>query len=420
MISAIYVLDFKGKIIISRDYRGDVAHSHIESFSQRLVYGDDFEPVFEDDGVHFCFVKHENLYLVAVTRRNVDTMMVIQLLGKVVQIFTDYFNSLDEESIRDNFVVTYELLDEMIDFGYPQITDSSVLANFITQNSHRQDRLRPDDISKMATGASGSPSHRGPGIIHSPNEVFLDVIEEVNMLVSTSGSVLNSEVVGRIHVNAKLSGIPTLQLGLNERISLRGKNSSEGKEHAFLHDCVNSSQYEQSGQISFIPPDGEFDLITYRISSNVRPIFLVEAVLDDSVRTKFEILVKVKADFRENFSANNVRILVPVPKFASSPDFRKSVGKVEYLPEDDAFVWKIRQFPGGKEYLLRARFSLPSITTEEEKMKRSPISVNFEVPYFTVSGLQVKYLKIVEPTLRYNAMPWVRYMTKGGSYQIRI
>jgi len=355
-----------------------------------------------------------------VARRNIDTMMVIQLLNKIIEILIDYFNSLDEESIRDNFVITYELLDEMIDFGYPQITDSSVLKNFITQISNRQEhQLRPDDISKMATGASGSPSHRGPNIVHNPNEVFLDVIEEVNMLVSTTGSILNSEVVGRIHVNAKLSGIPTLQLGLNDRISLRGK-STENKEHAFLHDCVNLGQYDQTGQISFIPPDGEFDLITYRLSSNIRPIFLVEAVLDDSARTKFEILVKIKADFRENFSANNVRIVVPVPKFASSPDFRKSVGKVEYLPEDDAFVWKIRQFPGGKEYLLRARFSLPSITTEEDKMKRQPIGVQFEVPYFTVSGLQVKYLKIVESTLRYNAMPWVRYMTRGGSYQIRI
>jgi len=419
MISAIYILDGNGKIIISRDYRGDVSFNKIERFSQKLVYGDDFEPVFEDDGVHFCFVKHENIYLVAVSRRNIDTMMVIQLLNKIVEIFTDYFNSLDEESIRDNFVITYELLDEMIDFGYPQITDSSVLKNFITQDSYRTDNfIRPDDISKMATGASGAPSHRAPGLVYHPNEVFLDVIEEVNMLVSTSGSILNAEVVGRIRVVAKLSGIPTLQLGLNDRISFRGKNSE--KEHAFLHDCINSTQYAQSGQINFIPPDGEFDLITYRLTSNIRPIFLVEAVLDDSVRTKFEILVKVKADFRENFSANNVRIYVPVPKFASGADFRKSIGKVEYLPEEDAFAWKIKQFSGGKEFLLRARFSLPSITTEEEKMKTQPISVNFEIPYFTVSGLQVKFLKIVEPTLRYNAMPWVRYMTKDGSYQIRV
>ena len=34
----------------------------------------------------------------------------------------DYFRELEEESIRDNFVIIYELLDEMMDFGYPQVS----------------------------------------------------------------------------------------------------------------------------------------------------------------------------------------------------------------------------------------------------------------------------------------------------------
>lgn len=32
---------------------------------------------------------------------------------------TTYFKELEEESIRDNFVVIYELLDEMVDNGFP-------------------------------------------------------------------------------------------------------------------------------------------------------------------------------------------------------------------------------------------------------------------------------------------------------------
>ena len=36
-------------------------------------------------------------------------------------MFKEYFRELEEESIRDNFVVIYELLDEMMDFGYPQV-----------------------------------------------------------------------------------------------------------------------------------------------------------------------------------------------------------------------------------------------------------------------------------------------------------
>lgn len=44
---------------------------------------------------------------------------------------------------------------------------------------------------------------------------------------------------------------------------------------------------------------------------------------------------------------------------------------------------------------MRAHFGLPSVRNEELD-KRAPISVKFEIPYFTVSGIQVRYLKIVE------------------------
>lgn len=44
-----------------------------------------------------------------------------------LQVFIEYFKSLEEESIRDNFVTVYELMDEVMDFGFPQTTDSKIL-----------------------------------------------------------------------------------------------------------------------------------------------------------------------------------------------------------------------------------------------------------------------------------------------------
>ncbi|RYY82850.1 hypothetical protein EON63_12500 [archaeon] len=40
---------------------------------------------------------------------------------------------------------------------------------------------------------------------------------------------------------------------------------------------------------------------------------------------------------------------------------------------------------------MRAHFGLPSITSEENTEKFKPVEVKFEIPYFTVSGLQVRY-----------------------------
>ena len=42
------------------------------------------------------------------------------------KVFSEYFKELEEESIRDNF----ELMDELMDFGYPQTTDSKILQEY--------------------------------------------------------------------------------------------------------------------------------------------------------------------------------------------------------------------------------------------------------------------------------------------------
>jgi AP-1 complex subunit mu len=60
---------------------------------------------------------------------------------------------------------------------------------------------------------------------------------------------------------------------------------------------------------------------------------------------------------------------------------------------------------------MRAQFGFPSIKDEaRDNFKKIPIQLKFEIPYFTVSGIQVRYLKIVEKS-GYQALPWVRYIT---------
>jgi AP-1 complex subunit mu len=88
-----------------------------------------------------------------------------------------------------------------------------------------------------------------------------------------------------------------------------------------------------------------------------------------------------------------------------------------YSPKDDCLVWTIKRLHGGQQVTLRAHFGLPSIEREDEDAKR-PISVAFEIPYFTVSGLQVQYLKVFEKSA-YQAVNWVRYMTLSGTYEFR-
>ncbi len=65
--------------------------------------------------------------VLALSKRNSNAAEIIFFLHRLCSVLTEYFKELEEESIRDNFVIIYELLDEMMDFGYPQTTESKIL-----------------------------------------------------------------------------------------------------------------------------------------------------------------------------------------------------------------------------------------------------------------------------------------------------
>ncbi|KAG6815760.1 AP-1 complex subunit mu-1, partial [Tephrocybe sp. NHM501043] len=434
MASLIAILDLKGKPLIQRSYRDDVPASYVERFLPLVLdieeEGQQVTPCFSSQGINYMHIRHSNLYLLALSKRNSNAAEIIIFLHRLTQVLIEYFKELEEESIRDNFVIIYELMDEMMDFGYPQTTESKILQEYITQESHKLEvQVRPP----MAV--TNAVSWRTEGIRYRKNEVFLDVIESVNMLVNANGNVVRSEILGAVKMKCYLSGMPELRLGLNDKVMFESTGrTARGKaiemEDVKFHQCVRLSRFENDRTISFIPPDGEFELMSYRLSTPVKPLVWVEAAVESHKGSRVEYVVKVKAQFKRRSTANNVEIYVPVPDDADSPKFRASTGTVQYAPDKSAFVWKIKQLGGSREFLMRAHFGLPSVKNgmyvrdfrlqgivspllENDLEKRAPILVKFEIPYFTVSGIQVRYLKIVEKS-GYQALPWVRYITQNG------
>ena len=90
---------------------------------------------------------------------------------------------------------------------------------------------------------------------------------------------------------------------------------------------------------------------------------------------------------------------------------------MSYLPSKEAIQWSLKTFPGQTEIFLRFQFNVPSETSDNSMKK--PIEISFEIPSFTVSGINVRYLKITEKS-GYQAFPYVKYLTKNGQYQIRM
>ena len=70
-------------------------------------------PIIYDDGISYTYVQYSNLFLLIASRTNTNAAAMLGFLHKLKEVFIHYFNELEEESLRDNFVIAYELLDEV-------------------------------------------------------------------------------------------------------------------------------------------------------------------------------------------------------------------------------------------------------------------------------------------------------------------
>ncbi len=305
---------------------------------------------------------------------------------------------------------------------------------YITTEGVKTERTM-EDSSRITMQATGALSWRRSDIKYRKNEAFVDVIEDVNLLMSATGTVLRADVNGQIVMRAYLSGTPECKFGLNDRLLLDGESlmapsgntagtkatkaaaGSVTLEDCQFHQCVKLGKFDADRIISFIPPDGEFELMRYRATENVNLPFKVHAIVTELGRSKVEYSIAIKANYGSKLFATNVVVRVPTPLNTAKITERTSQGKAKYEPEQNNIVWKIPRFTGQSEYVLSAEASLTSMTNQKA-WSRPPLSLNFSLLMFTSSGLLVRYLKVFEKN-NYGSVKWVRYMTRAGSYEIR-
>ncbi|CAO2631296.1 AP-2 complex subunit mu [Lemmus lemmus] len=325
--------------------------------------------------------------------------MVFEFLYKMCDVMAAYFGKISEENIKNNFVLIYELLDEILDFGYPQNSETGALKTFITQQG-----IKSQVLELYKTQVTGQIGWRREGIKYRRNELFLDVLESVNLLMSPQGQVLSAHVSGRVVMKSYLSGMPECKFGMNDKIVIekqgKGGKQSIAIDDCTFHQCVRLSKFDSERSISFIPPDGEFELMRYRTTKDIILPFRVIPLVREVGRTKLEVKVVIKSNFKPSLLAQKIEVRIPTPLNTSGVQVICMKGKAKYKASENAIVWKIKRMAGMKESQISAEIELLP-TNDKKKWARPPISMNFEVP-FAPSGLKVRYLKVFEPKLNYS------------------
>ena len=287
------------------------------------------------------------------------------------------------------------------------------------------------------------------------NEIYVDILERLTVLFNSNGYILNSTIDGCIQMKSYLSGNPGLRFALNEDLIV-GKENASGYGGLVLddcnfHECVNLDDFENGRTLALIPPDGEFVVMNYRITSEFRAPFRIFPVLEEHSQYKVELVLRVRADIPEKNHGTNVLIKFPVPKTATTviPEVgidpavlaaNSNIGgargvssavavnagaanigqSAEYDAKERQVMWLIKKFQGGTEQTLRCKITLGQPAGATLRKELGPISMSFEIPMYNVSNLQVKYLKIAETHKNYKPYRWVRYVTTSNSYVCRL
>ncbi|THG15982.1 hypothetical protein TEA_021522 [Camellia sinensis var. sinensis] len=440
MISQFFVLSQRGDNIVFRDYRGDVQKGSAEIFFRKVKFWkedgeEEAPPVFNVDGVNYFHVKVVGLLFVATTRANVSPSLVLELLQRIARVIKDYLGVLNEDSFRKNFVLVYELLDEVIDFGYVQSTSTEVLKSYvfnepIVVEAARLPTLGPAGIFMQGTKRMPGTAVTKSVVANEPGgrkreEIFVDIIEKISVTFSSSGYILTSEIDGTIQMKSYLSGNPEIRLALNEDLSIgRGGRSiydysgSSGSGAVILDDCnfhesVHLDSFDIDRTLSLVPPDGEFPVMNYRMTQEFKPPFRINTLIEEAGALKAEVILKIRAEFPSSINANSIQVQMPLPKYTARVSFELEPGAVgqvtDFKESNKRLEWALKKamvllnalmllhpkfsVVGGSEHTLHAKLTFSQESHGNITKEAGPVSMTFTIPMYNASRLQHGYSK---------------------------
>lgn len=216
------------------------------------------------------------------------------------------------------------------------------------------------------------------------------------------------------------------KFGMNDKVVMEKENKANPKkkgtsgiviDDVTFHRCVKLGQFDHDRTINFIPPDGEFELMKYRITENVNLPFRVIPVITEHGRARIEYEIKIKGNFSNKLFATHVVLKIPTPPNVSKTSLNPGLGKAKYNESQQCIIWKIKKFPGDASYVLKGECKM-LVGMEDKPWAKPPMTMEFQVPMFTASGLHVRFMKVFERS-NYETVKWIRYCSTAGSYSIR-
>lgn len=148
----------------------------------------DVPPVLRSAKHYLFSVLRAGMFFVAVVGGEAPPLFVLEFVHRVVDTFEYYFGGVSSELITRHFSTTLLVLDEMLDSGYPLLTEPNALVTLIEPPS------LGGRVKGFITGKSGISERLGAGALsvipwrradvkYTQNEIFFDIHEEIDCII---------------------------------------------------------------------------------------------------------------------------------------------------------------------------------------------------------------------------------------------
>ncbi|KAK1142596.1 hypothetical protein N8T08_007572 [Aspergillus melleus] len=345
-IDALYIYDEQNSPLVEQVYRSRppsaaaILPLYLEHPAPRpsLLYLPSASPP-----VTVFSIVQSNLLFLALSETDTEPLLVLEFLHRVVDILEDFVGApLLSSKVQANYDVVAQLLHEMCDAGIVCNTESNAIQEVVEMPGWMGKLLggvglpgsstpilgpsNPLKQSLAANAAAQGPAipWRRSGVRHTSNELYVDIIESLSVTMAPSGRLLSALVSGTIAFTAKISGVPDLLLSLTTPGGQQG--IARKVDLPVFHPCVRLARWrERPGELSFVPPDGQFILAGYEVD-----LLPMDASLDQAPNHMEKIFLPASVDIRKSLGTTGsefeVRLLLNT-NFPGQSSNRSGVGR---------------------------------------------------------------------------------------------
>jgi len=260
----------------------------------------------------------------------------------------------------------------------------------------------------LPAGQLSNVPWRRAGVRYANNEAYFDCIEEIDAIIDKSGGLVTCEVQGYIDCLVKLSGMPDLTMNfVNPRLL----------DDVSFHPCVRYKRWESEKVLSFVPPDGQFRLVSYHISAqnNIQvPIYARHNIVyREGSSGRFELTLGHKNTAGK--TVEKVSVETTFPKSVLSVSMTPSQGRYTFDPTTKIMTWDVGEMEPGKSPNLKGSIAL--ISGGEIPEMTPSLNLKFQLSGYTASGVRVHRVDCYGE--KYKPFKGVKYNTRAGRFQIR-